>query len=121
MGIEFGGRGHTNTTFSASSGVAPEDAVFLLDKVPTQDDVLPPLCIFSAHSVEDRTPTLLAYSYMQPPRGAQLFLLLFLNTRLYVLQEYGEVRVVKRTPVQPSYREIQMVPKRSLEKALWVT
>lgn len=44
---------HINTTFSASSGVAPEDAVLLLDEVSTQDDVLPPLCIFSAHSVEE--------------------------------------------------------------------
>lgn len=42
-----------DTTFSTSPGVAPEDAVFLLDEVPTQDNVLPSLCIFSAHSVED--------------------------------------------------------------------
>lgn len=27
--------------------------MLLLDEVPTQDDVLPPLCIFSAHSVEE--------------------------------------------------------------------
>lgn len=63
-------------------------------------------------------PSLLAYSSMQPPRDAQLFLLLFLNTRLYVLWEYEEVRVVKRPQVQPSSREIQMVPKSTLEKAL---
>lgn len=42
-----------DTTFSTSPGVAPEDAVLLLDEVPTQDNVLPPLCIFSAHSVEE--------------------------------------------------------------------
>lgn len=42
-----------NTTFSPSPGVTPEDAVLLLDEMPTQDNVLPPLCIFSAHSVEE--------------------------------------------------------------------
>lgn len=46
-------------------------------------------------------PSLLAHSCGQPPRDAQLFLLMFLNTRLYVLWEYthGEVRVVKGPPV----------------------
>lgn len=48
-----GGVRQDSTTFSTSPGVAPEDAVLLLDEVPTQDDVLPPLCIFSAHSVEE--------------------------------------------------------------------
>lgn len=41
-------------TFAASPGVAPEDAVLLLDEVPAQDDVLPPLRVLSAHSAGER-------------------------------------------------------------------
>lgn len=113
-----------NTTFSASPGVAPEDAVLLLDEMPTQDNVLPPLCIFSAHSVEEpwqhsgrapNTPTLPGSLLRAAPRDAQLgfhvsFLVLFLNTKVYVLWEYGDVRVGERPPVQPSCGEIQMAP-----------
>lgn len=48
LGRGGAGGGHT---FTAPSGVAPEDAVLLLDEVPAQDYVLPLLCAFPAHSV----------------------------------------------------------------------
>lgn len=38
------------TTFTAAPHITPEDTVLLLDEVPAQDDVLPPLGILPAHS-----------------------------------------------------------------------
>lgn len=92
--------------------------MLLLDEMPTQDDVLPPLCIFSAHSVEESWGSRVAGTQHTHSTGSVLHvasqgcpsyfsccclvLVLALNTRVYVLWESGDVRVVKRLSEQPS-------------------
>lgn len=51
------GRAEGRGTFTAPSGVAPENAMLLLDEVPAQDDVLPSLRILPAHSGEEGQAT----------------------------------------------------------------